>query len=222
MSATALGSVISHWDCLHEGLQESPQAFYQAVEDALNRRQIPDARISRVEHKEAGVLSAKRLYLRVEREQLVFDICGAPFGTGFFTSWWLAEPSVDLNGLVKAATLLGILGLAGWLMAEWGLIVGFFAFAVMLFAFVWAVASGPMKGTDLERFVQAMPVLGTLYRMFVKPDTYYRMDSTLMFQHAVHNAVMEVIDTITTTKGIRALTESERKPIMRDFFTRGR
>ena len=42
----------------------------------------------------------------------------------------------------------------------------------------------------------------------------------LMFQKAVHNAVLEVIDEMTTANGLRALGESERKPIMREFYQR--
>jgi hypothetical protein len=38
-----------------------------------------------------------------------------------------------------------------------------------------------------------------------------------MFQEAVHNAVLEVVDGMTASKGIRALTESQRKPIMKRF-----
>ena len=38
-----------------------------------------------------GILSAKREYLRVRRKELAYDICGAPFGNGFFFSSWLGE-----------------------------------------------------------------------------------------------------------------------------------
>ena len=38
-----------------------------------------------------------------------------------------------------------------------------------------------------------------------------------MFQQTVHNAVLEVIDAITTGQGIRVLSESERKPVLKSF-----
>jgi hypothetical protein len=50
--------------------------------------------------------------------------------------------------------------------------------------------------------------------------TYYRIDTTLMFQKAIHNAVLEVIDEMTTAKGLRALGEHDRKPVMREFYQR--
>ena len=40
-----------------------------------------------------------------------------------------------------------------------------------------------------------------------------------MFQKAVHNAVLEVID-VTAEKGVRALSESDRKPVMREFYSK--
>ncbi len=30
-----------------------------------------------------------RIYQRIGRKKLVFDVCGAPFGKGFFVSWWM-------------------------------------------------------------------------------------------------------------------------------------
>jgi hypothetical protein len=52
------------------------------------------------------------------------------------------------------------------------------------------------------------------------PTTYYKIDTTLMFQESVHRAVVEVIDQMTQAKGLRALSESERKPILRNIFKR--
>jgi hypothetical protein len=41
-----------------------------------------------------------------------------------------------------------------------------------------------------------------------------------MFQKALHNAVLEVLDELTTANGVRALTDSDRKPVMREFYQR--
>ena len=41
------------------------------VEKALAVRQIPDASVTRVDWKEGGLLSARREYLRVQRERFV-------------------------------------------------------------------------------------------------------------------------------------------------------
>src|SRR4051812_6663596 len=89
--------VISHWYRLIENYQASSLTFYQAVESALSKRQVPELINSRVEFKEAGIMSANREYLHITRGPYSFDICAAPFGTGFFYSWWLTEPRSSLG-----------------------------------------------------------------------------------------------------------------------------
>lgn len=75
-------STFSHWDHLIEGSDATPMEFYKAVEEAIERRKIPDSSRSRIDYREGGLLSAKREYLRVKRLSYTFDICSAPFGTG--------------------------------------------------------------------------------------------------------------------------------------------
>ena len=150
----------SHWPQLIEGLQASPQEFYSRVESAIEARKIPDTKRVRVEWREGGPLSAKREYLRVRRKALVFDICGAPFGSGFFVSWWQGEFRMGFKGLLLSIPILG-----------------------------WIVA-----------------------RLF--PITYYQMDTEAMFRAAIHAAVLDVIDEMTKAKGIRGLSEFERRPIL--------
>jgi len=70
---------------------------------------------------------------------------------------------------------------------------------------------------ELVRIPYLGPFLGFL-RLMAKPYTYYRVDTALMFQSVTHGAVLEVIDRLTTAKGIRALSAEDRKPVMRDFF----
>ena len=216
----ALNDVVSHWDNLHENLQTSVQEFYGALEEALERRSIPGAQISRIERQEAGLLSANREYLRVTRERLYFDICAAPFGTGFFMSWWLTEPKNELGALVRLG-VFGALFIGELVMvAVLGLFLGTFVYTGLILGTVFAVATEALPSPELESVVRSVPVLSWFYASFVKPATFYRIDTTLMFQQAVHQAVLEVVDATTSAKGIRALNDQERKPIMRDFFTR--
>lgn len=148
-----------------EGLPASPQEFFQSVETAVQNKSVPDTKFSRVDWKEGGIISAKREYLRIKRKDLAFDICGAPFGNGFFVSWWLGEaPSY------------------------------------------------------LAQLAMDIPIIGPLFTRLAKPLTYYQLDTAAMFQALIHSAVLEVIDEITKAKGLRALSDDARKPIMRDFF----
>lgn len=68
-------------------------------------------------------------------------------------------------------------------------------------------------------WLSAIPGIGWIFQRFVKPLTYYKIDTAMMFQSIAHGAVLSALDTVTEAKGLRSLTESERKPIMRDFFS---
>lgn len=165
--AKKVPTIISHWYHLIEGLQESSLQFYTLLEQAISERQIPNIHLSRIDHREGGALSAKREYLRVRRKEHVFDICAAPFGNGFFVSWWLGE-------------------IPGWF---------------------W-------------RLIMIIPLFGRFLVWLFRSQTYYRIDTALMFQEAVHLAVLEIIDKMTEAKGLRSLSEAERKPILTSFFKR--
>jgi hypothetical protein len=91
MSSTT--EVLSHWNTLIENFNMSPQEFYAAVTLALEKRQMPKAKISRINYKESHLFSANREYLMIScKNDFYFAVCGAPFGTGFFVSWWLLQP----------------------------------------------------------------------------------------------------------------------------------
>lgn len=154
---------IGHWSYMVAGLQVSPLEFYAAVEEQLDRWQIPHAKRERVDWREGGLLSAKREYLRVRRGEYVFDICAAPFGAGFFVSWWLGE----------------------------------------------------FKGC----LVSIIPGLDFLMRWFVKPKTYYAADTADMFRTAVERVVQDVLNEYIRVKGLRALSDIDRKPELRGFLT---
>lgn len=79
-------NVVSHWHHPIENFSTFAMDFYAAVEAALVPRQIPDYAVSRIDWHENGVLSARREYLRIKRGKLAFDLCAAPFRTGFFFS----------------------------------------------------------------------------------------------------------------------------------------
>jgi hypothetical protein len=215
-------TVISHWNKFIESLEASPMDFYASVEQAIQKRQVPDIKTSRVDWREGGAFSARREYLRVAREKLVFDICGAPFGNGFFVSWWLGEltPSPLWPTLIAIGVMFGLFFVFLFLIYNLGLL-GLFLFFVGLFLLLWLMASSIREGeAEWVEYVLVIPFVGPLLERLFRPLTYYRMDTALMYQSIVHAAVMEVVDEMTQRKGIRALTELERKPILREFFQR--
>jgi hypothetical protein len=221
--------LLSHWPKLIEGLQFSSQEFYARVEKALADREVPGLIASRVDWMEGGLLSARREYLRLARERLVFDICAAPFGTGFFVSLWFSRKPLRfgwvgwifvLIALVAASQLLG--GPSSSLRRllwenfrmdgeETGII------ALVLFL-VPALAIIVRLGRNLDDFLMRTPAIGYIYERYFRRITLYRIDQTCMYQQAVNAAVTQVMDEITKTKGIPPLSELERRPIFRDLF----
>jgi hypothetical protein len=221
MAEAAVGTVLSHWNHLIENLQASPLDFYTSVHGLVDKRQIPQVQISRVEYHEGGVLSARREYLRVKRGRHIFDICGAPFGNGFFVSWWLGEPQSSLGGLALVLVLIGTMIVLLFSTAHFGFFMGLFiaivAVPLLFLALVAALKEMPEGSDDA---LVAMPWLGPIYERLFRPKTYYKIDTALMFQQSVHAAVMEAVDGLTSAKGLRALSELERKPILKEFFQR--
>ena len=203
--------VEGHWHSLIEGFSTSSLDFYELVKAGIARRAIPDLQISPVEWKEGGAGSGKRIYLRVSREGLNFDICAAPFGTGYFFSWWLAViPQILLDfAVLGGIAFLGLIFLGIFARAGCGgMFAGIFMFFGMLFGAGLLVRYGE---TGLEPTVLSMPITGFVYGLIFRPATYFNEDTALMFRESVHHAVLEAIDQVTTAQGVRGLSEEARK-----------
>jgi hypothetical protein len=93
----------SNWHHSFSNFQFSSQEFYQRVEESVKKHEIPNVSFSRVTHSQAGIFSSRREYLRISREEYIFDVCAAPFGTDFFVSWWLGESVRDLIWIFRAS-----------------------------------------------------------------------------------------------------------------------
>lgn len=68
------------------------------------------------------------------------------------------------------------------------------------------------------RIMLKIPFLGVLLMALFRPETYYQADTMMMFQESIRMAFNEAVDATTNAKGVRALSEEEKKPIMSDFF----
>ncbi len=224
----AIGDSLGHWSTLVEGLQASPRECYAAIEAAIKRREVPETVASHITYKEASFLSADRIYLRVTRKMLAFDICAAPFGNGFFFSWWLsrAQPSNALGCLA----LFLMLGVGGWLLrlavtaletTEYPLsLFQIIAAGIGLVLFTLWIAAVAVRESLLfsEDAVLAMPLVGSLYERLFRPATFYKLDTIDMYQKAVHAAVLEVVHGLTKEQGLRALAPEECAPKLRDIL----
>ncbi len=219
--ANKVAVVNSHWYHLFENVQESPQNFYGGLDHAISRRQAPDVTLSRVDYRESSALLAKREYVRVSRGGSVFDVCAAPFGTGFFVSWWFGKLRPRGAWLVTVAAFVVFFIILRLVSSQLGIVGGLIA--AFIIEFLLSLILGHLVSAGiipLEDLCLAAPLVGPLYVYLIRPVTYYKIDTALMFQEAVHNAVLETVDQMTETKGLRSLSESERKPILRNLFKR--
>jgi len=214
--------VEGHWHSLIEDFATSSEDFYKLVREGIDRRKIPNLKIKPVTWKQGGPGSGKRVYLRVSREGLNFDICAAPFGTGYFFSWWLARiPRILLDILFIIFVLF-----VGNLFFNWAITRGEGHEGLNFLQLVWAGCStliiGPLVlfllgllvrhgETGLEPTVLSMPITGFFYGLVFRPNTYFNEDTAIMFRESVHHAVTEAIDQVTTAQGVRGLSEDARK-----------
>jgi hypothetical protein len=208
--------VFAQWHTLVDNFQTSQFEFYDAVEAAVRKREIPDLRFSRVEYHESGALSALRIYQRIERKKLAFDICAAPFGTGFFFSWWLTEPKKSYKALGCLA--FGILLVFALLVLDRYGVKGCFSALLLGLAAIAFLVLGVRGGWFFsEDIIRDIPVVGTIYEYFFDPETYYKADTRVMYREVVHAAVLEVIDATLHAKGLRALAPEMRTPTVRSL-----
>jgi len=224
-------NVLSQWSQLIPNFQASSQEFYAAFEGAMAARAMPESFSKRVEHKEGGLASANREYLRMQRGKYAFDVCAAPFGNGFFVSYWFTEPPLAWGflytlafffGLMICFTIAYLIGLAigtGLSGLTFGAFLGFCSAFIGVPGFLWLLGYS-LRNQIIggESKVLAIPLVGWVYEKIFAPPTFYSMDTAMMFEAGARGAIFEVIDGMTSSKGVRALTEEERKPIMRRFI----
>ena len=223
--------LLSHWCKLIESFQFSPLEFYGMVERAAKKRDVPGLGLSRVEWKESGFLSKNRVYLRLARQRLYFDVCAAPFGTGFFVSSRLTRKMFRMTILKMILLALAVLVFLLTSVSAVGFLFGIGSalkcFALLMLALFGAMAFGLLLCNldrlglgSIDEALMAIPVLSDLYEGLFRPMTYFRIDQMLMYQEAVHSAVMEAVDEMVNGKSVKPLTELERRPIFAGLLKR--
>lgn len=89
--------------------------------------------------------------------------------------------------------------------------------------YIFHICAAPW-GTDfffswwLRHRTNNFQLLLAKYSIVSQEEAYYKLDTDTMFRTSVHQAVLSAIDKLTASKGVRALTELERKPDLRSFF----
>ncbi len=196
-----------------EDFSMSAEEFYDAIEAELAAKRMPDLTITRELFAEGGLLSLKRVYLRMRRERYIFDICAAPFGTSYFFSTRFAEIPVELYVWQLLLVLLILAGIAAvyWVtMGPWwgGTMFGLNVVA----AFLLLRNLAALKLYRLDDFLLQVPVFGIVYEALFRPETYYRIDTRTIYIETVKLIVERKIDEFTGNQGIKLVEIESLKP----------
>lgn len=202
------------WRLFVDGFRISAQDFYSTVETEFARRQMPGVVVTRDHWLEAGPLSDQREYLRVERGRFRFELCAAPFGSGFFFSlrhlylpptvnWWF----VLLAGIALTFGFIEVVAFYGLLMAIAILLGG-------LLALVLALRTLGSSGlTGVERALVESSWVGGLYEILFRRKTRFSEDSQAAFDSLGEAIIKELTNQATRTKGVNIPHDALLPPI---------
>lgn len=204
-------SILSNWHVLIDNASFSGMEFFERVEAAVKEREVPEAAYTQKDFRDSGILSDKRTYLRLRRSNLVFDIGAAPYGTGFYFSWWLVREGPRRAWLYLLGFVFLMLFLP-WLFAMFFGDYAVIAYPVLFvgtFIYLGLAARSGQFGPDDN--IRALPFLGWIYERLFSPMTYYALDSVIMFRESVSRAVSEALDGMLMEQGLQALSEEQKK-----------
>ena len=218
--------VLEHWIAFVEGFSTTSDGFYEAVEGEIKNLTVPGLQMSRVEFAEGGLLSDKRVYLRMVRERLVFDVCAAPFGSSFFFSCRFAEiPAiVQVWQLLAVAGVLGFLGLSSLYVSTkmfgfLGPMVWVFGWILFIGTAVYVLRNAVALGLkDLDQTIVQSSVIGPLYEAWFRKETYYRHDTRLLYLAIVSNLVKRLAEEATAAKGVKLVRQYQQAPILGELY----
>jgi hypothetical protein len=213
------GEVLSHWIAFADGFTYSPRAFYDAVEKELDKRKFPLMETSRVEFAQGGWLSQKRLYLRMMRERIALDVCASPFGNSYFFSC----RTVYIPALIRLWHILAVLfvfGIVGLiLIIPLGFLYTIIAQIALGFALGFVLHNtAAMGASDLDTFLLKIPALGIIYERAFREETYYRMDTRLVYVKKVPELVERLAEEVTGAKGLKLVEQFQSTPVFGDLY----
>ena len=209
------GEILDSWIVFADSFNFPPQEFYAAIEKEMTARKIPSMEISREDFSQGGLLSDKRIYLRLFRERLALYTCAAPFGTGYFFSFRaIYVPAlVRLWHILALFLLFGVLG--GLLVKLLGLTLAVVAFVAFLFAVATVFRNATAAGVgDLDTVLLKIPIVSTFYENWFREDTFYRVDTRSLYLQTLPEIVRKLADEVTAAKGAKLLPQNGRLPVL--------
>jgi hypothetical protein len=212
------GEILDYWITFYDTLKYSPQEFYERIEKELEARRVPGMGIAREEFAEGGLLSEKRIYLRLFRERLAVYACASPFGAGYFFSCRVVyvEALIRLWHIVATLFVFTILGVI--LIPLLGLPFAVIALSALPFALAGVVHNiSKSVYSDLDTFLLKIPGLSTIYEALFRADTYYRADARGFYLKQIPTLINELAQEITAGNGAKLVQHYRYPPINKDL-----
>jgi hypothetical protein len=183
--------------------------FYESIEEGLRAWNIPELVTERIVYKDGGLLSAGREYLRVRREGLVFDILSARFGSNW---WWFSCRGAVLVRSMRVweilAFIIGVAAFTACYIQTFGPIVGGIAMgSTLLMLLTVMVAARSWNG--LDDLLLRLPVIGALYEVLFRAESYYRDESRRMYVSVVNYLVREKVKEFAAAGGVENVEFNE-------------
>jgi hypothetical protein len=212
---------VAYWCHLIDDFSYASREFYALVERHLQERAVPDLLTDYILLREGTVFSKQRQYLELRRERFVFQICAAPFGTGWFVSSRLFDRRRGARWLDFILVGLLLLWVSVGLWAAFDCLV---AAAVLgtIVTLLWSLMrlAASESAARLDDQLCQLPCVGRIYETLFHPDTYFRQDQRNMYREAVHRAVMAALGDLHAQKGLKQLSEAESQPVLTELQRR--
>lgn len=93
--------LLARWSGSIRGAACSPLEFYNLVEQEISESGLIGINFSQYTRREGGLLSPRRIYLRVRYERLYFDLCAFLSGRSFVVSYWLHVERFGIADLLE-------------------------------------------------------------------------------------------------------------------------
>lgn len=212
---------LSYWSKLVETADCPPSGFYSLVSANIKARGIPGVTVAPATMAEGGFLAPNRKYLRIRFKRLSYDICAARYGAGSFLITSRLSQIKYSHLLSKYVLITACVILTGKALV---LMFGRGGTAIAFLVVTSAVcslkrdAAGATLLSATDELFSKIPVIRSIYRSLVRPDTFYSQDLETAFQHAVHNAVIQSIDESISPKGWARRSTSDLNPSGGDFY----
>ena len=198
------GDVLDYQMSSADGFNYSSQEFYTAVEQEIEARKLPGLEITRQEFAEGGILTDKRIYLRLMRERLAITTCAAPFGNIFFFS----TRTIHIPALVRLWHILAALAflcvVVRLLIIPLGLTFTIIAIVALMFALAAVMRNASAAGfSDLDGLLLKIPVVATIYEDWFREETFYREDTRNLYLKIVPKLIEELAEDACAAKGVK-------------------